>query len=104
MKVKGNLSPKPLNIEHHPLHKGCVNVRLCENVVEIPTENHETTLYEYDEYSLVVAYYDGIQHDIESNLDNWFITAKTLEYNENASVVQDMIKALAILGVKTDEE
>jgi len=41
--------------------------------------------YEYDEYEIVVKYYDGLQHDIESAFADWLVTGRTLEFNERAT-------------------
>lgn len=46
---------------------------------------------------------DGLREDIEGHMEDWLITGRTLEINESASVIQDMKKALDILGVSLDE-
>ena len=46
----------------------------------------------------------GLKEDIAGNLQDWLITLRTLEVNENASILQDMQSALEILEVKPDEE
>lgn len=107
MRVRGNVEPRSLDIEAHPQLTQFVVVRLRENIEQFTETDSQSGVdvsgYEYDEYSLTVKYYDNLQHDIESDMDNWLSTGRTLEFNENSSTVQLMKKALNILGVETDE-
>lgn len=104
MRVRGNVIPQQLLIEPLPGNRNYVNIRIVNNVSEVVVDGDTpVTLYEYDEYQIALKYYDGIQADIESNIEDWMITARTLEFNENASVYRDMKEALAILEVDIDE-
>lgn len=103
MKVRGNVSPKELNIEEYRPLPGYVEVRLRENINEITivdemTES-ENTAFEYDEYTFILPEREGLREDIEANMSDWLITGRTLEVNEGASIVQDMKAALRIMGV-----
>lgn len=83
--------------------EGYVEVRLRENINEVTETDPQTettiTMFEYDEYTFLLKDREGLQADIESNLNDWLITGRTLEVNESASIVQDMKAALEILGV-----
>jgi hypothetical protein len=106
MRVRGNVQPKELTIEPYSPMPGYVEVRLRENVNQITVsgmDDEEITMFEYDEYTFVLAEKDTLQEDIESNFADWLITGRTLEVNENASIVQDMKAALEIMGVNVNE-
>ena len=107
MRVRGNVSPNVLDIEAYSPLEGYVEVRLRENINEISVtdEMSETpiTMYEYDEYTFVLRESETLQAEIEANIDDWLITGRTLEVNENASIVQDMKAALEVMGVNVDE-
>lgn len=83
--------------------EGYVEVRLRENINEVTETDPQTettiTMFEYDEYTFLLKDREGLQADIEGNLNDWLITGRTLEVNESASIVQDMKAALEILGV-----
>lgn len=83
--------------------EGYVEVRLRENINEVTETDPQTettiTMFEYDEYTFLLKGREGLQEDIEGNLNDWLITGRTLEVNESASIVQDMKAALEILGV-----
>ncbi len=83
--------------------EGYVEVRLRENINEVTETDSQTettiTMFEYDEYTFLLKDREGLQADIEGNLNDWLITGRTLEVNESASIVQDMKAALEILGV-----
>lgn len=83
--------------------EGYVEVRLRENINEVTETDPQTettiTMFEYDEYTFLLKDREGLQEDIENNLNDWLITGRTLEVNESASIVQDMKAALEILGV-----
>ena len=75
-----------------------------DNIKEVtdidPQTETSVTMFEYDEYTFLLKDREGLREDIESNLNDWLITGRTLEVNESASIVQDMKAALEILGVK----
>lgn len=83
--------------------EGYVEVRLRENINEVTETDPQTettiTMFEYDEYTFLLKDREGLQEDIEGNLNDWLITGRTLEVNESASIIQDMKAALEILGV-----
>lgn len=93
MRVKGNVSPNVLDIERYRLIPGYVEARLRENinkvtVVDEMTEQ-EISMFEYDEYTFVIREREGLREDIESNMADWLATGRTLEVNQNASIVAD---------------
>ncbi len=102
MRVQGNDSPAAATVESYWPMPGYAEIRLHENVKDItPTDVEDPTpLFEYDEYVIHVKEKDGLQEEIESNLNDWLITGRTLEVNESSSILQDMKTALEILGVK----
>lgn len=102
MRVQGNASPAAATVESYWPMPGYAEIRLHENVKDItPTDVEDPTpLFEYDEYVIHVKEKDGLQEEIESNLNDWLITGRTLEVNESSSILQDMKTALEILGVK----
>lgn len=103
MRVRGNISPTTLSVESYPPMEGYVEVRLRENINEVTETDPQTetaiTMFEYDEYTFLLKDREGLQEDIERNLNDWLITGRTLEVNESASIIQDMKAALEILGV-----
>lgn len=108
MRVRGNVPPVTLSMESCQPLEGYVEVRLREDIKEVTDTDPQTetsiTMFEYDEYTFLLKDREGLREDIESNLNDWLITGRTLEVNESASIVQDMKAALEILGVKPDEE
>ena len=98
MRVQGNVYPESITVEAYLPTHGIVEVRLRENVKQL-----DETLYEYDEYTKIMPDRPGLKEDITANLSDWLVTLRTLEVNENASILRDMREALAILGVNVDE-
>ena len=98
MRVQGNVYPEVITVEACVPAPGMVEVRLRENVTPL-----EDMLYEYDEYTTLMKDRPGLKEDITANLSDWMTTLRTLEVNENASILRDMREALAILGVSADE-
>ena len=84
MRVQGNVYPEIITVESYLPTPGMVEVRLRENVVKM-----EETLYAYDEYITRMKDRPGLKEDISSNLSDWLITLRTMEVNENASIVAD---------------
>lgn len=107
MRVRGNVSPDVLNIEPYRPVPGYVEVRLRDNINEVTVVDEmteeETVMFEYDEYTFVLPERENMREDIETNMTDWLVTGRTLEVNEEASIVQDMKAALEILGVNTNE-
>lgn len=104
MRVRGDVSPNTISIETYPQQEGYVEIRLRENITEQTEQINEQPVkyFDYDEYLLVVPNREGLQKDIETNFDEWILTGRTLEFNDQASMAQDMQNALEILGVKAD--
>ena len=97
MRVQGNASPAAVTVESYWPTPGYAEIRLYENVKDItPTDvENPTPLFEYDEYVIHVKGKDGLQEEIESNLNDWLITGRALEVNESASIVQDLRAEIA---------
>lgn len=100
MRVRGDVSPNVLDIEAHPTKPGFALVWLRENISEY-TETDERgeviSGYKYDEYTIAVKFYSNLQHDIETNREEWVETLKNLEFDYNASVAVDMQDTIAEL-------
>ena len=84
MRVTGNAIPDAVSVWAYPAAPGYAEVRLRENVVQIGDN-----LYEYDEYTANMPDRDGLEQNIRDNLSDWLITLRTMEVNENASIVAD---------------
>lgn len=85
MRVQGNVYPETITIEGYLPVPGMVEVRMRENVVQL-----SDTMYEYDEYITHLKNRPDLKAEIESNLTDWMTTLRTLEVNENASIVAGM--------------
>lgn len=84
MRVQGNVYPESVTVETYLPTPGMVEVRLRENV-----KHMAETLYEYDEYTKIMPDHPGLKQSIIDNLSDWLTTLRTLEINENASIVAD---------------
>ena len=82
MRVQGNIKPSPISVTDYRPKVGTAEIRLRENVVQIGDN-----LYEYDEYTAHLPHRDGLEQDIRDNLEDWLVTLRTLEVNQNASIV-----------------
>ena len=93
MRVKGNISPNALNIAPYAPKAGHVEVRLRDNINPIVETDdmtgQEISMFEYDEYTFVLPEIDGLREHIEANMADWLATGRTLEVNQNASIVAD---------------
>ena len=82
MRVRGDQSPPgAFSVENQPDRPGHKCVRFFENARNI-TETDEgtgekTTFWEYDEYMLCVPDRPGLIEAIETNFDEWLLTAKS---------------------------
>lgn len=101
MRVNSDVEPITVLIEPYMSIAGYVEVRIRENVSSFNTE--EGLMYEYDEYVFHVPDKPELFDEISNNLNDWLATGRSLEVNENASMVQDMKQALSILGVSMNE-
>ena len=84
MRVQGNIYPETVTVEPHLPKPGIAEVRLRENVVQVGDN-----LYKYDEYTTYLPIQAGLEQDIRDNLSDWLTTLRTLEVNQNASIVAD---------------
>ena len=93
MIVKGNISPNALNIEPYAPKAGHVEVWLRDNINPIVETDEMTgqgiSMFEYDEYIFVLPDFEGLRAHIEANMADWLATGRTLEVNQNASIVAD---------------
>lgn len=93
MRVKGNISPNALNIAPYAPKAGHVEVRLRDNINPIVETDEmtgqEISMFEYDEYTFVLPDLEGLRAHIEANMADWLATGRTLEVNQNASIVAD---------------
>lgn len=104
MRVVGDKNPEVIKVEQM-LNNNLAEVRIRQNVSQITVTNEfigTHTMYQYDEYVMKMPYRDTLKAEIESNLQDWLATGRTLEYNVMASIPYDMKQALDILGI-TDE-
>lgn len=84
MRVQGNINPDPVSVVDYRPKPGMAEVRLRENVVQVGGN-----LYEYDEYTTYLTSRAGLEQDIMDNLPDWLATLRTMEINQNASIVAD---------------
>lgn len=93
MRVTGNAIPDAVSVWAYPKKPGMAEIRLRENVQEQTYTDQDTgrdtTVYEYDEYTLYIPYYSGLEADIKENLANWLETARGLETSPQASAIVD---------------
>ena len=82
MRVQGNINPNPVSVMNYRPNPEMAEIRLRENVVHIGDN-----LYEYDEYTANLPVRDGLEQNIRDNLADWLVTLRTLEINQNASIV-----------------
>lgn len=101
MRVNSGIEPDIISIEPYMPIAGYVEVRLRENVSSFDKE--EGLMYAYDEYVFHIPDKPELSNEISNNLNDWLATGRSLEVNENASMVQDMKQALSILGVSMNE-
>ena len=82
MRVRGDLQPNnAFSLEEQPKKPGYVLVRFFENVEPFKKTDGELTIsgYEYDEYHMELANYDGLFDDILNNFDGYLAQAKLQE-------------------------
>ena len=93
MRVKGNVLPNVLSIEHYAPKAGHVEVRLRDSINPIVEKDgmtgQEIPMFEYDEYTFVLPDREGLRDEVETNLTDWLATGRTLEVNPSASIVAD---------------
>lgn len=82
MRVRGDNAPSnAFTLEEQPKAPGRFLVRFFENVkpFEETRDGLTTSGYEYDEYHLELAGYDGLVDDILNSFDGYLAQAKLLE-------------------------
>lgn len=87
MKVRGDNAPSnAFTLEEQPKKPGYVLARFYENAQEFTDTQGDLTIsgWEYDEYRLELAQYDGMEEDILAGYDGYLAQAKLLEAEENA--------------------
>lgn len=84
MRIQGNVCPETITVENYLPIPGMADVRMRENVTQL-----EENLYEYDEYTALIKDRPDLKEDIAANLPDWLTTLRTLEVNENASIVAE---------------
>lgn len=93
MIVKGNIKPNVLNIAPYAPKAGHVEVRMRDNITPTVEKDdmtgQEISMFEYDEYTFVLPDLEGLREHIETNMADWLATGRTLEVNQNASIVAD---------------
>lgn len=86
MKVNASCAPnKNFCVEEIPNKPGFALARFFENVVENEKKIDDKTIkeYNYDEYHLIIPYYDNIEKDVSANIENLMIQAKYEEEEKN---------------------
>ena len=101
MRVNSGIEPSMVSIEKYMPIDGYVEIRIRENISS--TETEDGLRFEYDEYVFHMPDKEGLSDEINNNLNDWLATGRTIEVNESASVVQDMRKALEVMGVSINE-
>lgn len=84
MRVRGDLQPSvAFSLEMQPNEPGVVLARFYENAAPFeetrPDSDQKMTGFEYDEYHLKFEYYEGLEADIEANLETYLLQAKLNE-------------------------
>ena len=86
MKVNASCAPnKNFRVEEIPDKPGFALARFFENVVENEKKIDDKTIkeYNYDEYHLIMPYYDNIEKDVSANIENLMTQAKYEEEEKN---------------------
>lgn len=93
MRVTGNAIPDPVSVWAYPAKPGYAEIRLRENVQEQTYTDQDTgsdtTVYLYDEYTLYIPHYGGLEADIKEHLASWLDTARGMEISPQASAIVD---------------
>ena len=100
MRVIGDQAPPgEFDVHNQPGRPGHVWIRFFENVAQ-KTRHDEMTgephvFWEYDEYQVVARRTPTLEQDIEANLDEWVLSAKSFE--PEASRANELEHALDIV-------
>ena len=94
MRTQGNIYPETVTVEPRIDRPGIVEIRIRENINDVSYIHQETgqniTMYEYDEYTTLSADIPGLKNEISENIQDWITTLRTMEVNQNASIVRNM--------------
>lgn len=104
MKVRGSVAPpNAFTLEEQPNKPGYCLIRFFENVQPYQEEQHGRTVngFEYDEYHLEVADYDGLADDVLNNFDGLLTQAKLQEAQNKT--IPDLQQQVADLERERDE-
>jgi hypothetical protein len=96
MRIKGNISPEIISIEFYDPKEGFVELRIRDNIKELPTED-EASMYEYDEFTFHLKDRKGLREEVEANISEWIATGKSLEVNERATIICELREEIARL-------
>ena len=86
MKANGSISPSPLLFEHR--FDGMAEMRFRENIISKKDDKGDT-IYNYDEYLLIVTDRDGLEKIVQDNMEVWLAYAKQQETDNQAQAVRD---------------
>ena len=86
MKANGSISPSPLLFEHR--FNGTAEMRFRENIISKKDDKGDT-IYNYDEYLLIVTDRDGLEKIVQDNMEVWLAYAKQQETDNQAQAVRD---------------
>ena len=86
MKVNGSISPPALSFEHR--FNGTAEMRFRENIISKKDDKGDT-IYNYDEYLLIVTDRDGLEKIVQDNMEVWLAYAKQQETDNQAQAVRD---------------
>ena len=94
MRTQGNIYPETITVEPRIDMPGIVEIRIRENINDVSHIDQETgqniTMYEYDEYTTLSADRPDLKNEISENIKDWITTLRTIEVNQNASIVRNM--------------
>ena len=107
MRVQGNVYPETITVEHRIDMTGIVEIRIRENINDVSHIDQETgqniTMYEYDEYTTLSADRPDLKNEISENIKDWITTLRTMEVNQNASIVRNMQYDITTYETELDE-
>ena len=86
MKVNGSISPPALSFEHR--FDGMAEMRFRENITDSKDDKGDT-IYNYDEYLLIMIDRDGLEKIVQDNLPVWLAYAKVAETDNQAQAMRD---------------
>lgn len=88
MRILGNKYPDIISIEPYSLEKGCVELRIRDKVKDVSKDG--ATLVQFDEFTFILKDEEGLRQKVEDNLADWIATGRSLEVNENATIICEL--------------